>query len=70
MLRLSELRAGYGHIEALHGISLEVAEGEIVALIGANGAGKTTALMTISGCIAARAGAVRSAPERARLSDC
>jgi branched-chain amino acid transport system ATP-binding protein len=59
MLELDQLRAGYGNIEALHGISLNVDEGEIVTLIGANGAGKTTALMTISGCVRARAGAIR-----------
>jgi branched-chain amino acid transport system ATP-binding protein len=59
MLELDQLRAGYGNIEALHGISLNVDEGEIVTLIGANGAGKTTALMTISGCVRARGGAIR-----------
>ena len=59
ILELDQLRAGYGNIEALHGISLNVDEGEIVTLIGANGAGKTTALMTISGCVRARAGAIR-----------
>jgi branched-chain amino acid transport system ATP-binding protein len=59
MLELDQLRAGYGNIEALHGISLTVDEGEIVTLIGANGAGKTTALMAISGCVRARAGAIR-----------
>ncbi len=59
MLELDQLRAGYGNIEALHGISLNVDEGEIVTLIGANGAGKTTALMTISGCVRPRGGAIR-----------
>jgi branched-chain amino acid transport system ATP-binding protein len=59
MLELEDLRAGYGNIEALHGISLSVGEGEIVTLIGANGAGKTTSLMTISGCVRARSGAIR-----------
>ncbi len=59
ILELDQLRAGYGNIEALHGISLTVDEGEIVTLIGANGAGKTTALMAISGCVRARAGAIR-----------
>jgi len=59
MLELADLRAGYGNIEALHGISLVVDEGEIVTLIGANGAGKTTALMTVCGCVRARGGSIK-----------
>jgi branched-chain amino acid transport system ATP-binding protein len=58
VLKLEELRAGYGAIEVLKGISLEVGEGEIVTLIGANGAGKTTTLMTICGVVKARGGRV------------
>jgi len=58
MLALTGIRAGYGNIEALHGIDLEVREGEIVTLIGANGAGKTSTLMTICGCVKARAGKI------------
>ncbi len=58
ILRVSDLRAGYGEIEVLHGISLEVEKGEIVALIGGNGAGKTTMLKTISGLIRARSGRI------------
>ncbi|MFO0744367.1 MAG: ABC transporter ATP-binding protein [Myxococcota bacterium] len=58
LLRLEGIRAGYGNIEALHGIDLEVRQGEIVSLIGANGAGKTSTLMTICGCVRARAGKV------------
>jgi len=58
MLKLEEVHAYYGPIEALKGISLEVKEGEIVALIGANGAGKSTALMTISGVLAPRRGRI------------
>ncbi len=49
MLKLKNLRAAYGKIEALHGVTLSVKEGEIVTLIGANGAGKSTTLKTISG---------------------
>jgi branched-chain amino acid transport system ATP-binding protein len=61
MLELKGVRAGYGNIEALHGIDLDVREGEIVTLIGANGAGKTSTLMTISGCVKTRAGSIRFA---------
>ncbi len=51
MLVIEDLRVSYGAITALHGVSLEVREGEIVALIGANGAGKSTTLRTISGLV-------------------
>jgi branched-chain amino acid transport system ATP-binding protein len=51
LLEVKDLRVSYGNIEALHGISFHVDEGEIVTLIGANGAGKSTTLMTISGQI-------------------
>jgi branched-chain amino acid transport system ATP-binding protein len=47
LLSVQDLKVAYGSIEALHGISFDVDEGEIVALIGANGAGKSTTLMTI-----------------------
>ncbi|MBI2377158.1 MAG: ABC transporter ATP-binding protein [Deltaproteobacteria bacterium] len=56
VLRLENVRAGYGAIEVLKGISLVVNPGEIVTLIGANGAGKTTTLHAISGLIQARSG--------------
>ena len=58
LLAVENLRAGYGPIEVLKGISLEVRPGEIVALIGANGAGKTSTLMSISGCVRPRAGRI------------
>jgi len=51
MLELDCVKVSYGMIEALKGISLKVVQGEIVALIGANGAGKSTVLMSISGAI-------------------
>ncbi|MGH7322340.1 MAG: ABC transporter ATP-binding protein [Candidatus Rokuibacteriota bacterium] len=51
MLRLDALRAVYGRVEALRGVSLEVRQGELVTLLGANGAGKTSTLKTISGLL-------------------
>ena len=47
LLEVKNLKVRYGNIEALHGISFDVKEGEIVTLIGANGAGKSTTLMSI-----------------------
>jgi len=58
MLTVSGVHTYYGAIEALKGVDIEVAEGEIVTLIGANGAGKSTLLMTICGNPKARAGRV------------
>jgi branched-chain amino acid transport system ATP-binding protein len=58
MLKVENLHVSYGKIAALSGIGLEVGGGEIVALIGANGAGKTTALKTISGLLRARQGRI------------
>jgi branched-chain amino acid transport system ATP-binding protein len=52
------VHAYYGHIHALHGVSIAVEEGEIVTLIGANGAGKSTTLKTIAGFLRPRPGAV------------
>ncbi len=59
LLELENIHSYYGHIHALKGISLEVPEGEIVTLIGANGAGKSTTLRTISGLIHAREGSIQ-----------
>jgi len=58
ILQVKELRAGYGLIEVLKGISLEVRRGEIVTMIGANGAGKTSTLMCLSGVVPARSGTI------------
>ena len=59
MLQVENLNVYYGAIHALQGISFEVNEGEIVTLIGANGAGKSTTLRTISGLLRPRTGSVR-----------
>ncbi|NLI11234.1 MAG: ABC transporter ATP-binding protein [Peptococcaceae bacterium] len=58
MLTVNNIQVYYGAIQALHGISFEVNEGEIVTLIGANGAGKSTTLRTISGLIRAKSGLI------------
>ncbi|MEA2666446.1 MAG: branched-chain amino acid transport system ATP-binding protein [Candidatus Eremiobacteraeota bacterium] len=59
LLELDGVVARYGAVEALHGISLEVGEGEIVSLLGANGAGKSTTLKAISGLLRPAAGDIR-----------
>lgn len=51
MLRIENLKVSYGHIQALRGISLSVAKGELVTLIGSNGAGKSTTLMAVSNLV-------------------
>ena len=58
MLEIKDLEVYYGMIQAIKGISFEVNEGEVIALIGANGAGKTTILHTISGLIAPKKGSI------------
>ncbi|MGQ0432548.1 MAG: ABC transporter ATP-binding protein [Microthrixaceae bacterium] len=58
VLEVRGLHAGYGPVEVLHGIDLSVATGEVVVVLGANGAGKTTMMRAVSGTIA-RAGTVR-----------
>ncbi|MCL4501622.1 MAG: ABC transporter ATP-binding protein [Deltaproteobacteria bacterium] len=72
MLKIKSLQAGYGRLPVLKGISLHVRQGEVVTLIGGNGAGKSTTLRTISGLLRARKGAIeftghdltRMAPEQ------
>ena len=58
MLKIKDLHVSYGGIKALRGIDLEVPDGKIVTLIGANGAGKSTTLRTISGLVKAESGSV------------
>jgi len=58
MLELRDIHVSYGSIRALNGVSLRVDDGELVALIGSNGAGKSTTLKTVSGLLRARQGAL------------
>jgi branched-chain amino acid transport system ATP-binding protein len=59
LLEVKDLNVYYGAIHALQGISFHVDDGEIVSLIGANGAGKSTTLLTLSGLLRARSGSIR-----------
>jgi branched-chain amino acid transport system ATP-binding protein len=58
LLKVEDLHVSYGNISAVHGVSLSVKQGEIVALIGSNGAGKSTTLRTVSGLIKPRQGSI------------
>ena len=58
MLKVKDLKVNYGGIEALKGISFDVEQGQIVTLIGANGAGKSTTLNTVSGLLKPRSGLI------------
>ncbi len=64
LLRLDAVEAGYGALDVLRGIELEVASGEIVALLGSNGSGKTTTINAISGVIPIRGGTINFAGDR------
>ena len=63
LLEVSDLHVAYGHIEAVQGIAFNVDAGEIRTLVGANGAGKSTTLLALSGLVRARSGRVRFAGE-------
>ena len=58
LLKLEDVNVYYGNVHALKGITLEVYEGELITLLGGNGAGKSTTLMTISGILRPRSGRV------------
>ena len=64
MLTINELVAGYGKVQVLHGISIEVPKGMVVTLIGSNGAGKTTTMRAVSGMIKPTAGQIKLNGER------
>ena len=58
LLEVKDLGVAYGEIEALRGVSFTIEEGAVVALLGSNGAGKSTTLRAISGLVAPRAGSI------------
>ncbi|MCG6916002.1 MAG: ABC transporter ATP-binding protein [Deltaproteobacteria bacterium] len=58
LLNIENLRVKYGNIEVLHGVTLQVKQGEIVTILGANGAGKSTTLLSISGLVRVAAGTI------------
>ena len=64
MLQIKNLEAGYGKVQVLHGISMEVPKGKVVTLIGSNGAGKTTTMRAISGMIKATSGEINLSGKR------
>jgi branched-chain amino acid transport system ATP-binding protein len=69
LLQLDGMRAGYGHVEVLHGVSLAVPEGSIVAIVGPNGAGKTTLMGAVMGLLPRRGGTVRYLGEPAGATE-
>ena len=64
LLEIDDIQVFYDKIQALKGVSLEVREGQIVTLVGGNGAGKSTTLKTVSGLLHPRHGEIRLAGER------
>jgi len=64
MLEIKDIRVHYGKVEAIKGVSLDIADGDVVALLGANGAGKTTILRTISGLMRPTTGEIWFAGQR------
>ena len=69
LLQLQGLRAGYGHVEVLHGINLSVPEGTAVAIVGPNGAGKTTLMGAVMGLLPRSGGEVRYLGEPAGTTE-
>lgn len=69
MLRVENLEVSYGAIKAIKGISFDVKKGEIIALIGANGAGKTTILHTITGLVGAKNGSIKFSDSERGIKD-
>lgn len=63
LLEVKDLDSGYGPLQVLHGVSVAVPEGSITAMLGANGAGKSTMLKTLSGLVRPRGGSIRFAGE-------
>jgi branched-chain amino acid transport system ATP-binding protein len=70
MVEIHDVRAAYGRIEVVHGVSLTAAEGSILALLGPNGAGKSTLLKVMSGRLSATAGSVRVNGEEIGRTPC
>lgn len=69
MLELEDIWSGYGDVIVLNGVSLSVAQGEVVAILGANGVGKSTLIRTIMGTVRARSGEIRFLGERLTMRE-